>query len=260
MTGSGCGRVPVSAGTCGLPCGKVPPRVRGYREAHGGVPGPRAAEGKALVLGKVVLVTGVARPLAGRFVRRLGRDPDVDRVVAVDAVEPEHDLGDAEFVRADIRQPTIARVLAQTAADTVVHMDVSGTPLGSGSRASVKETNVIGTMQLLGACQKSPKVRRLVVKSSTNVYGSAPATRPSSPRRRRRSRCPAAASPRTPSRSRAMSAGSPGGVPTWPCACCASPTSWGPAGIRRSPRTSRCPCCRPCSDTTRGCSSCTRTT
>ncbi|WP_329136726.1 NAD-dependent epimerase/dehydratase family protein [Streptomyces sp. NBC_00670] len=125
-------------------------------------------------MGKVVLVTGVARPLAGRFVRRIGRDPDVDRVVAVDAVTPEHDLGGAEFVRADIRQPTIARVLAQTSVDTVVHMDISGTPLGSGSRASVKETNVIGTMQLLGACQKSPKVSRLVVKSSTNVYGSAP--------------------------------------------------------------------------------------
>ena len=29
-------------------------------------------------------------------------------------------------------------------------------------------------MQLLGACQKSPTVRRLVVKSSTSVYGSAP--------------------------------------------------------------------------------------
>ncbi len=28
-------------------------------------------------------------------------------------------------------------------------------------------------MQLLGACQKSPSVRRLVVKSSTSVYGSA---------------------------------------------------------------------------------------
>jgi UDP-glucose 4-epimerase len=65
-------------------------------------------------------------------------------------------------------------VLAETGADTVVHLDVTGTPLGGGSRASVKETNVIGTMQLLGACQKSPAVRRLVVKSSTNVYGSAP--------------------------------------------------------------------------------------
>lgn len=120
-----------------------------------------------------MLVTGVARQLGGRFVRRIQRDPAVDRVVAVDAVPPEHHLGGADFVQADIRQPTIARVLAEAGADTVVHLDVTGTPLGGGSRASVKETNVIGTMQLLGACQKSPSVKRLVVKSSTNVYGSA---------------------------------------------------------------------------------------
>ncbi|MFJ9024564.1 NAD-dependent epimerase/dehydratase family protein [Streptomyces sp. NPDC102259] len=125
-------------------------------------------------MGKVVLVTGVARQLGGRFVRRIQRDPEVDRVVAVDAVRPEHHLGGADFIEADIRQPTIARVLAETGADTVVHLDVTATALGRGSRTTVKETNVIGTMQLLGACQKSPNVKRLVVKSSTNVYGSAP--------------------------------------------------------------------------------------
>ncbi|MEW2525421.1 MULTISPECIES: NAD-dependent epimerase/dehydratase family protein [unclassified Streptomyces] len=125
-------------------------------------------------MGKVVLVTGVARQLGGRFVRRVQRDPEVERVVAVDAIPPEHHLGGADFVQADIRQPTITRVLAEHAVDTVVHMDVTGTALAGGSRGSVKETNVIGTMQLLGACQKSPTVKRLVVKSSTNVYGSAP--------------------------------------------------------------------------------------
>ncbi|MEU2562903.1 NAD-dependent epimerase/dehydratase family protein [Streptomyces longispororuber] len=125
-------------------------------------------------MGKVVLVTGVARQLGGRFVRRVQRDPEVDRVIAVDAVPPAHHLGGADFVQADIRQPTITRVLAEHAVDTVVHMDVTGTALAGGSRGSVKETNVIGTMQLLGACQKSPRVKRLVVKSSTNVYGSAP--------------------------------------------------------------------------------------
>lgn len=96
-------------------------------------------------------------------------------MIGVDVVPPGHSLGDALFVRADIRQPTIARVLAEHEVDTVVHMDVTGTPLGKGgSRASVKENNVIGTMQLLGACQKSPTVKRLVIKSSTSVYGSAP--------------------------------------------------------------------------------------
>ncbi|UWE14032.1 NAD-dependent epimerase/dehydratase family protein [Actinacidiphila bryophytorum] len=125
-------------------------------------------------MGKVVLVTGAARQLGGRFVRRIVHDPQVARVVAVDAVPPEQDLGGAEFVRADIRQPMIAKVLAQHSVDTVVHLDVTGTPLGSGGRTQVKETNVIGTMQLLGACQKAPTVQRLVVKSTTSVYGSAP--------------------------------------------------------------------------------------
>ncbi|WP_433546303.1 NAD-dependent epimerase/dehydratase family protein [Streptomyces sp. CA-294286] len=126
-------------------------------------------------MGKVVLVTGVARQLGGRFVRRVQRDPEVDRVIGVDAVPPEHPLGGADFVQVDIRQPSIARVLAEYGVDTVVHLDVTGTPLGGGGgRSVVKETNVIGTMQLLGACQKSPTVQRLAVKSTTSVYGSAP--------------------------------------------------------------------------------------
>jgi UDP-glucose 4-epimerase len=126
-------------------------------------------------LGRVVLVTGVARPLAGRFVRRVQRESDVDRVIGVDTAEPVHRLGGAaEFVPADIRQPDITGVLARYGVDTVVHMDVNASPSavpGSGGRGSVKEVNVIGTMQLLGACQKAPAVRRLVVKSTTSVYG-----------------------------------------------------------------------------------------
>ncbi|MGX2996562.1 NAD-dependent epimerase/dehydratase family protein [Streptomyces sp. JNUCC 64] len=125
-------------------------------------------------MGKVVLVTGAARRLGGRFVRAVLRDPEVERVVAVDAVRPPRPPEGAEFVRADVRRPAIGRVLAEYAVDTVVHLDVSGVPSAGGGRAGRKETNVIGTMQLLGACQKSPAVRRMVVKSSTEVYGAAP--------------------------------------------------------------------------------------
>ncbi|MGW1145398.1 NAD-dependent epimerase/dehydratase family protein [Streptomyces sp. NPDC002454] len=125
-------------------------------------------------MGEVVLVTGAARRVAGPLVRGLLRDPGVERVVAVDAVAPRHPLPGAEFVRADIGRPTLGRLLAHHAVDTVVHLDVAAVPLGSGGRAGRKETNVIGTMHLLGACQKAPAVRRLVVKSSTAVYGSAP--------------------------------------------------------------------------------------
>jgi UDP-glucose 4-epimerase len=38
----------------------------------------------------------------------------------------------------------------------------------------MKEINVIGTMQLLAACQRTPSVRALIVKSTAAVYGSGP--------------------------------------------------------------------------------------
>jgi UDP-glucose 4-epimerase len=121
----------------------------------------------------VVLVTGVSRYLGGRFARELARGGRV-RVIGVDVVPPPHDLGAAEFVRADIRNPVIAKVLERAGVDTVVHLNVIATPTSAGGRVSMKEINVIGTMQLLAACQKSTTVRRLVVKSATVVYGSSP--------------------------------------------------------------------------------------
>jgi UDP-glucose 4-epimerase len=123
-------------------------------------------------MGRVVLVTGVCRDLGGRFARRIVDDPSVDRVVGVDVVPPRHDLGDVRFVRADIRNPVIAKVIAAEGVDTVVHLGVISTPAGAGGRSSMKEINVIGTMQLLAACQKARSVEKLVVKSSGRVYGS----------------------------------------------------------------------------------------
>ncbi len=125
-------------------------------------------------MGRVVMVTGVSRYLGGRFTQLLQADPDISRVIGVDVVPPKTDLGDAEFVRADIRNPVIGKVISRAEVDTVVHMAVLATPLDAGGRAMMKEINVIGTMQLLAACQKAPSVRKLVVKSSTAVYGSSP--------------------------------------------------------------------------------------
>ena len=122
-------------------------------------------------MGKVVLVTGVSRDLGRRFARGLAAHPDVDRVVGVDAVPPRDDIGDVSFVRADIRNPVIAKVIAKEDVDTVVHMSVIATPGSAGGRGTMKELNVIGTMQLLAACQQAPGIRDLVVKSTSTVYG-----------------------------------------------------------------------------------------
>jgi UDP-glucose 4-epimerase len=50
-------------------------------------------------------------------------------------------------------------------------MSVIATPGSAGGRGTMKELNVIGTMQLLAACQQSDSIRQLVVKSTSTVYG-----------------------------------------------------------------------------------------
>jgi UDP-glucose 4-epimerase len=122
---------------------------------------------------RVVLVTGVSRDLGARFARSLAADKDVE-VVGLDVIPSRHDLGAADFVRADIRNPVIAKVIAMRGVDTVVHLAMVATPGGAGGRSSMKEINVIGTMQLLAACQRAESFRKLVVQSSISVYGASP--------------------------------------------------------------------------------------
>src|SRR4051812_8279865 len=127
----------------------------------------------------VVLITGVSRFLGGRLAARLAADPQVDRVIGIDAVPPRTAdlprLGRTEFVRADIRNPLVAKVLTQARVTTVVHAALMASPRPVGGRVPMQEMNVIGTMQLLAACQKSDTVERVVVRSTTAVYGCGPA-------------------------------------------------------------------------------------
>jgi UDP-glucose 4-epimerase len=122
--------------------------------------------------GRRILITGIAGALAGRLALRLEADDRVEYVGGVDLTQPTSDLRRTEFVRADLRNPLVAKVVESTRVDTIVHMAISAEPRAVGGRARMKELNVIGTMQVLAAAQKAPRVRTVVLRSTTAVYGS----------------------------------------------------------------------------------------
>jgi UDP-glucose 4-epimerase len=139
--------------------------------------GGRGGSSPLTTVTRTVLVTGASRALAAHFARTLAADPAVE-VIGVDLTPPRADLGLASFVRADIRSPAIAKVVAGRGVDTVVHLAIVAAPSGAGgplsARELAKEINVIGTMQLLAACQRADTFRKLVVQSSVSVYGASP--------------------------------------------------------------------------------------
>ena len=126
---------------------------------------------------RVVLVTGVSRYLGAQVAARLAADSRIERVIGLDDREPTGEqatiLADSvEFVRADIRTAQPAAVIADNRVQTVVHLAIaSAADPNAGGRAAMKEQNVIGTMQLLAACQQAPELRKVVFRSSTAAYG-----------------------------------------------------------------------------------------
>ncbi len=126
-------------------------------------------------MGSTVVVTGASRHLGAAVARRLAVTPGVDRVVGVDWIMPPCPPEDIEFVRADLAGPAFGRVLAQTRADTIVHLSLSEDAASApASRLSQKESNVLGSLRLLAAALSARTVRRIVLKSTGSVYGSSP--------------------------------------------------------------------------------------
>ncbi|MGH2703312.1 MAG: NAD-dependent epimerase/dehydratase family protein [Actinomycetota bacterium] len=124
--------------------------------------------------GTRILITGVSNYLGLGLAKRFEHDDDVEAVVGVDLHEPPLPIGKLEFVHADIRNPLIARALDSTEVDTLIHTNISSHPSRLGGRSQMKENNVMGTLQLLAAAQRAKKLKRVIMKSSTAVYGMGP--------------------------------------------------------------------------------------
>ena len=121
-----------------------------------------------------MLITGVGSYMGGTLARRLEEDPEFDYVAGLDTRRPSPPLRRTEFIRADIRDPEISALVPATEVDTVVHNQIVRRPGPGMSSAAMHDVNVIGSLQLLTACEKTEQIRNIVVRGSAGIYGSEP--------------------------------------------------------------------------------------
>jgi len=116
----------------------------------------------------VVAVTGVAGYLGQRLLSHLEEDPDVTRVIGVDAHEPAGSPK-LEFHQLDVRDAALAKVLVGV--DTIVHLAFQHDPIRN--EGLMWDINVGGTRNVLEAAAATG-VRKIVYPSSATVYGAHP--------------------------------------------------------------------------------------
>jgi UDP-glucose 4-epimerase len=126
------------------------------------------------VAGRRVLITGVGSHVGSLLAQRLERDPEVEHVAGLDTRRPKVALERTEFIAADIRDQKIGRLIAPTRVDTIVHEQIVRQPGPGMSSRAMHDINVIGTLQILAACERVPTLSTIVVRGSAGVYGAEP--------------------------------------------------------------------------------------
>src|SRR5436190_17160159 len=121
--------------------------------------------------GRRVVITGVASHWGVELARGLERDPSIEYLAGIDTVPPPVELERTELIEADIRAPLLSRLLPGTNADTVVHCGILWYPEPGKPARILHDVNVIGTLQLLAACERTETLERVVVRGSAAIYG-----------------------------------------------------------------------------------------
>jgi len=122
-------------------------------------------------MAKRVLVTGCSGYLGRLLLSRLLEHPLVARAVGADMMAPDLPAHPKlRYVAADIRDEYLLRsIMEEESVDIVFHLAFRNTENADDVRA--RETNVHGTLVVLEAADKSPRVQRLVIAGSTAAYG-----------------------------------------------------------------------------------------
>jgi len=121
--------------------------------------------------GRRIVITGISDHWAIELARKLERDPSVEFIAGIDSERPAADLERTEFIEADPRSPLLSRLIPATEPDTVVHCGIVWYPTAAKPARALHDINVIGSLQLLAACEKAPTLERVVIRGSAAIYG-----------------------------------------------------------------------------------------
>jgi UDP-glucose 4-epimerase len=126
------------------------------------------------VAGRRVLITGVGSHLGTLVAGRLEADPEFEYVAGLDTRRPRRRFDRVEWIESDIRDPEIVRLVPRLEVDTLVHEQIVRQPSAGMTGRAMHDINVIGTLQLLAACEKAHTLRTIVVRGSAGIYGAEP--------------------------------------------------------------------------------------
>jgi UDP-glucose 4-epimerase len=127
------------------------------------------------VPGRRILITGIASYLGTELARILEDDPEVEYVAGLDTRRPRVPLARTELIEVDIRDPALLDRVPATRVDTVVHNQIVRRAGPGMSSRRAHDVNVIGSLQLLAACEQIPTLKAIVVRGSAGIYGAEPA-------------------------------------------------------------------------------------
>ncbi len=118
-----------------------------------------------------ILVTGISSYWGGRLAQALEGFEDIETILGVDEDEPTRELERTEFVKVGNRHSLLQRIVRAAEIDTVIDTRLMVNSVSASAR-STHENNVIGTMNILAACEgETSPVKRFVFKSSAHWYG-----------------------------------------------------------------------------------------
>ena len=124
-----------------------------------------------MVAGRRVVITGISTQWGAELARRLERDPGFAYIGGIDLLPPPLDLERTEIIEADPRSAVLARLLPTLEPDTVVHCGIMWYPEPGKPTRALHDINVMGTLQLLAACERTTSLERIVVRGSAAIYG-----------------------------------------------------------------------------------------